>query len=262
MHPSFQISQAELLLLLGILQLPLPLALGDYAVEHDVSNLGAALAAAAGSLAARELLHISADGSPPHIDPELATLVTVIAQAEACLIHTATGGDLPRVQYLCRMEALYVAHSCPRPGIHRLSRLVDQAALLDLALTDVTLPETPLPDELGLTMHAEPLTAAFDALSAGDLSAARARLLAAGAPARSVHALSLASAQPFTRHAFVALQSLDSSAPQADSALLVVRAPHAWLGSTAPHAPDMIALTPVDSSAIQARVAALAAWMG
>lgn len=264
MNTPLQLSRAELLVLLGLLHLPLPLALGDYPADQDVAALGAALAAATAGLAARELLTIPADPTlNPTPAPAVAALLTDVALAEACLIHTYKRDGVPMVAHLTRRGATYVAHRCPQPGVHRLERLTTRAALVAQVVAALALPvgEPHEPFAPGVTLPAEVWAAALEALSAGDYADVRARLTAAGAPVAAVQALSRPTTAP-TRHALVALRDLTTDAPQVDGALVLSGMAAAWLGATVAGAPAAITLTPAATATVHARVDALAAWMG
>lgn len=265
MHTPLQLSRSELLLLLGLLELPLPLALGDYPADQDVAALGVALAAATAGLAARELLSLPADpAATPTLAPAVAALITDLALAEACLIHTCNRGGATNVLHLTRRGTAYIAHHCPQPGVHRLERLPSRAALVERVITELDLASdgSDPTDASGCTLHADVWAGALDALCAGDHAGMRARLLAAGAPVAAVNALSVAPTVVPARHALVALRDLAGAAPQADGALVIGGMPVAWLGAAEAQAAAMITLTPVAPAVVQTRVNALAAWMG
>ena len=265
MHTPLQFSRAELFVLLGLLELPLPLALGDYPADRDPAGLGVALAAATASLAARELLLLPADpADAPTPIPALAALITDIALAEACLIHTCNRGGAPSAIHLTRRGAAYVAHSCPQPGVHRLERLPTRAALVErvtarLDLGAATMEPADLP---AVTLPADVWAPALEAFCAGDVFTARAQLLAAGAPSAAVQALCTPNAPAPARHALVALRDLSDAAPQAEGAFVFSGAPVAWLGVAAAHDAAAITLTPVAAPALYARVNTLVAWLG
>jgi hypothetical protein len=265
MFLSLQLSRAEMLLLLGLLQLPLPLALGEYPADQDVAALGVALSAAASGLAARDLLTLSADpAAPPTPVPAVAALISDIALAEACLIQTTNVGGAPAVLHITRRGATYVAHSCPQPGVHRLERLADPAELIDQVVTALALPSDIADHTAGpaITLPAEPLAAALDALSAGDPAGARARLLTAGAPLAVATALIAPPATGPVRHALVALRGLAAETPESDGALVLSGPTMAWLGAATPHDAAQITLKPAAQAAVQARITALVAWIG
>jgi hypothetical protein len=264
MMTHLQLSRAELLLLLGLLDLPTPLALGEYPADQDVAGLGVALAAATASLAARELLALPADpNAAPTPLPEVAALIADAALAEGCVIVTSSSAGNPTVRHVTRRAAAYVAHSCPLPGVHRLARLSDRRAAADQVLDGLTLARAPWvageAGAAGFALRAEPLAAAFDILHSGDPAAAKARLIAAGAPPAAVQAI----CRPGTaRHALVALRGLATAEPEAAGALLLAGPGGTWLGAAEGDDPELLTLTPVGPAAVRERVEALAAWMG
>lgn len=265
MNRPLQLSRAELLVLLGALNLPLPLALGDDPLDQDLAGLGVALATATASLAARDLLALPVDPTEAPVPaPGVADLLADCALADACLIHTRNGDPAPSVVHVTRRGTAYVVHSCPLPGVHRLERLRDQAAVVAQMFAALSLPNTSAeqPPAPQLTLPAEVLAGALDAVCSGDRAGARARLLAAGAPVGAANALSTPASDGPVRHALVALRGLTGAAPEVDGALVLGGMANAWLGTVTPHDPAKLTLAPAPAAVVRARVDALAAWMG
>lgn len=283
---TIQLSHDELLFLLGHLRLPTPLALGDEpALGLSAAGLQLAMATAAGSLAARDLLFQPAHpAAPPEIAPDLADLVRAVADADRCLVLARIGASERGAEHITLNAGQAVLHSSPQIRVHRFERLPAEAivgCVLARCATDDGLatadrspvacrppsPATagaqaaarPLPPG-GFTAPAAALSAALDALTHGAPSTAQALLRDVAVPAEHAAAFIRLLGAGCTRHALAAIRDLRGS-PESRSALLITGADTLWQGIVSPADPDLVTVQPITPAALTAQATELIGWL-
>jgi hypothetical protein len=253
---AIQLSHEELLLVLGLLELPPPLALGPHPVDgYEALALGAALSAAGTSLVARELACPGATpGLPPIPAPALAMFARAVALAEGCLILAERRGPERQVAHLSRYGAELVLHTSPAPRVHRLAQLDDPGAAT--AWLTARIATTDRAGAPALHAPATALAGALDALEAGLPAAAQAQLVAAGVADAATF---VAAVGPTPRRfALGVLRGLAGPAPEARGALALCGTAGLWWAESGP---DWIGLTPLDLATLQAALTDLVTWM-
>lgn len=283
MITTIQLSHDELLLLLSLLRLPAPLALGDQpALGLSAAGLQLAMATAAGSLAARDLLIQPAHpAAPPEIAPDLAELVRTVADADRCLVLARIGAAERGAEHITLNAGQAVWHSSPQIRVHRFERLPAEAItahvlarLVDAddrrPTTDnrpatagrssvVGRPSSPTPPG-GFTAPAAALSAALDALTHGAPTTAQALLRDVAVPAEHAAGFIQLVGAGCTRHALAAIRDLRGE-PASRSALLITGAGTLWHGAATPADPDLILVRPITPAELRAQVLELIGWL-
>lgn len=286
---TVQLSHDELLLLLSLLRLPAPLALGDEpALGLSAAGLQLAMATAASSLAARDLLiQPASPAAPPAIAPDLADLVRAVAEADRCLALARIGASERGAEHITLNAGQAVRHSSPQIRVHRFERLPAEAIAAHVLarLTDdgrptsdeaavlpslVARPSSQAPTEAraaagappggGFTAPAEALSAALDALAHGAPATAQALLRDVAVPAEHAAAFIRRVGAGCVRHALAAFRDLRGS-PESRSALLIAGAGTLWQGAEAPDDPALVLVQPITPAALTAQVTALIGWL-
>ncbi|WP_322512026.1 hypothetical protein [Chloroflexus sp.] len=260
MPHAFQISHAELLLLLGLLELPRPFALGQGTLPPRPALEGA-LSAAVGSLAARNLLTLpqSSEGQPvPHT--ELASLLRTAALADSLLI--VASGPPTRLGHISCAGDRFVFHSSPAPDVHRFEAIAGADQLADtmlalLAPASLNEADSPAP----LLINGEALLTAFNALQHNDLKMATWVLEQQGKPTELARAFVAAIGPQPARYALAAIRRIRQPQPEARGALLIAGQNGGWWAAPAPDRDDCLALWPVGGNSLRQRVGELGAWI-
>jgi hypothetical protein len=259
---AVQVSHDELLMLLGFLRLPMPLALGtDPMEEYTDETLNAALSSALTSLMARDyLIELPTDTTPPKLLPQLEHLIRLSAQAESCLmVALRTDAHAKTIHYSLRGTQAMV-HTSPRERVHRLEPLASPTAIVD-HLAAVLEPPPTLPEPLTFTVSAEALGAAVDQANAGQVQEAQATLHAAGAPESVTMAFAHQMRPPITRAALVALRNVGRRQPLAESVVILRSATSLWYAADDATESEDITISAVDMAGLHARLATLVATM-
>jgi hypothetical protein len=260
MTQTFQISHAELLLLLGLLELPRPFALGQSALpERPV--LEGVLSAAAGSLAARDLLTMPTQpDQQPQPLPELATVLRVSALAEHLLI--VASGPPTRLCHISRADKHLVMHTSPMPDVHRFALLPGAGQVLETLLTTVmpvTLPEPAI--EQPLLVNGEALLTAFNALQRNELNLATSLIEQQGHPSEVARMVVKTVGPQPTRHALVAIRKLRQPDSVARGAMVIAGQHGGWWIAPESDGSDLLALWPIGGRGMRARVSEFGAWI-
>ncbi|MGQ9480579.1 hypothetical protein [Chloroflexus sp.] len=260
MSLTFQISHAELLLLLGLLELPRPFALGP-SVLPERPVLEGVVGAAVGSLAARDLLKLpaQADHLPtPHAG--LATLLRTAALADSLMI--VASGPPTRLSHISRAGENFVLHSSPVPDIHRFAALPDVGHVIDTMLAMV-MPEN-IPEPVStepLMLDGEGLLTAFNALQHDDLdTAARVFQRHGHTPVKVRPLIEMIGSQP-TRHALAAIRQLRQPHSEARGAIVVAGRYGGWWVAPAPDRDDLLALWPIGGPGLRVKISEFGAWI-
>lgn len=254
--PPIQLSHDELLLLLGILRLPLPLALGeDPTAGYDERTLNAALSSALSGLLARGYLEEpSSDATPPQVDPTVEELVTDSALAEGCLmVATQRGATNETVHYSLRGDRA-LAHTSPRERVHRLERLAGSEVIVERIIAAITPPPR----------QGAPRTfiAAADAVGAATEAAgrpddARRALARSGVAQNDVAAFIEQLGAGSTRHALVALREPRGATSAVESVIVVQGPDETWCLETMADRPGDVCARALDAIGLEATVHAL-----
>jgi hypothetical protein len=255
---SVQLSHEELLLLLGVLRLPMPLALGEQPTAgHDERTLGIALASAMNSLKARALLLDDGPGADPRPVPELCELVAASALAERCLLVAERRGEQRSATHYSRRRGRTVVHTSPRPGVHRLSWLAGDepaAALLVASVAPCHSAAAPLDFALG----AGAFGLALDALAGGQVEPAVEILRGAGAPGETAESFAGRAGPDLASYAILCLSGLQGPSPAAESAMVVRGAHETWYVTDLADEPGRVRVETASPEALAARLHALA----
>lgn len=256
---AIQLSHEELLLVLGLLRLPPPLALGPQpAAGYDSATLNAALAGALSGLAARGLLRLGDDPyAAPAPDERLAALARVAAGGDRCLILAERRGSARRAAHLVALGGQLVLHSSPQPRVHRLASLSGASAAAWLVAAMAPPEQVAGPPRLELS--AKLLVAAMDAVEAGQGAVARASLLQGGVAPNTAEELLAALGSTPARFALGALRGLRTGTTEARGALVIAGAQGVWWTWTLPDAP--LQLERVDQHGLHAHLNSVLAWL-
>lgn len=255
---SVQLSHEELLLLLGVLRLPMPLALGERPTAgHDERTLGVALASAMSSLKARALILDDGPDADPRPAPELCELVATSALAERCLLLAGRRGDQHSATHYSRRQGRTVVHSSPRLGVHRLGWLAGDEPLADRLVAAVA-PRRSAAAPLDFALDAGAFRLALDALASGQTEAAVAILRGAGAPEGMAEGFAGRAGPDLASFAILSLSGLQAPRPAAESALVVRGAHETWYVADLADAPGRVRVETVSPEALTARLHALA----
>ncbi|WP_298817496.1 hypothetical protein [Chloroflexus sp.] len=257
---AFQISHAELLLLLGLLELPRPFALGQSTLPAR-PVLEGALSAAAGSLMARDLLTLPAqpDGQPtPHA--ELAALLRVTALADSLLI--VVGNSPASLFHISRAGDRFVLHQSPAPDVHRFEALTSVEQIPEIMLkilgeTDVHEPDNETP----VLLPGEAVLTAFNALQQNDVNMAMWALQQRSNRPEAARALVEAIGPKPTRYALAAIRQIRDPQSEARGALVITGRQGSWWAAQAPDQSDLLALWPVGWEGLRKRVREFGAWI-
>lgn len=257
---SFQLSHEELLVLLGMLGLPAPLALGPQpAAGYAPAGARALLVGALGSLVARGLVETGdSAASAPRIEPWLMRALRACALAEGCLIIAERRRTLRRTLHLSVAGDAMVLHSSPLPRVHRFETLATADAAgerLAAALGGVTGHAI-----AGLGAPAAALCAAMDAAEDDARPEASALLVGAGVPLREAGPFLDALGRAPGRFAIGGVRRLRGAQPEAKGAVAICGSAGTWWGSTTPAAP-LLRLVPADRAALRAELDAMFAWV-
>lgn len=281
---SIQLSHEELLLLLGALRLPLPLALGENPTAgHDERTLAAALAGAMSSLVARELLLADDPDADPRPAPELCALLTASALAEHCLLLTMRQGERRSATHYSLHQGRMVVHTSPRSGVHRLS-WADPGAPLAAQLMAATAPPAAAPatapqaaapatasraleaptitpraaaPPLSFAVDATPFAVALDALSGGQAQAALDILKTAGVAADLADSFVVRAGPAPAHFAVVRLSELQGPHPRAESAMVLQGLNETWYVAEPPAMRGRFLVETVNPETLLARLDAL-----
>ncbi len=257
---TFQISHAEFLLLLGLMELPRPFALGQ-GTPPSRSALEGALSAAAGSLAARDLLTLPSQANmPPTPHPELAALVRTVALAENMLI--VASGPPTRLSHLSWSGRNIVLHSSPAPDVHRLEAIASPEQAVQQVMSRL-LPSTLAEPMITtpLRMSGETLLTAFNALQRGDEAAAASALQQSCRQQEAARVFVETIGPQPARYALAALRGARQSQPEARGALVIAGQTGGWWAAPASDNTDSLLVWPVGLSGLQARVSELGLWI-
>lgn len=253
---AVQLSHEELLLVLGLLQLPTPLALGPRPADgYQALGLGAALGAAGASLVARDLATPPArDELPPNPVPALAALARAVALAEGCLFLAERRGAERRTAHLSAYSGTLVLHTCPVPRIHRLARLADRKAATAWLAASITTTEGAAAPTVRAPVAT--LASALEALEAGQVAAAQAQLEAAEVAASSEF-IAAVGPQP-SRFVLAAMRCLQEAVPVGRASIVLCGSQATWWGASDP---DLVELRPLDAAALQSELDELVGWI-
>ncbi len=256
--PPIQLSHDELLLLLGILRLPMPLALGENPTAgYGERTLDVALSSAMSGLLARGYLEAPpSDTAQPKVDSVVEGLVADSALAESCLIvATQRGAASQAVHYSLRGNRA-LAHTSPQERVHRFEPLAGASEIIERALAGMALPtvaRSPLPFDA----EADAMAQAVEAAAAGQRDAARGALVTAGVPAGIVEAFLDRLGTASAHHALVAVRDMQGTAPVAESVVVLIGAEGAWQLDESLDQPGVVQVVPLDGETLRARLAAL-----
>jgi hypothetical protein len=259
---AVQLSHDELLIVLGVLRLPMPLALGtDPLGEYTEEMLDTVLASALTSLMARDyLLELPTDQAPPKLTSELVDLVTTSALAESCLMVAASrGGEQRTVHYSQRADKAIV-HTSPHERVHRLASLPDREAIVADIIAGIE-PHATCRAPLSFTIDAGVLGEAVELSNAGRVDDARAALLAAEVSVEVADAFGERLGTEIARYALVAVRELRSPHPLADSVVVLRGTTENWYAEDDPESAGAVRVTAVGAAALRDRLAALVAPM-
>lgn len=255
---SLQLSHAELLLTLALLDLPAPPALGPRPVAGcSPDALAVSLAAAAAALDARGLLSASdsPDARPAPVAP-LAALLRSVALAEGCLVVAGRHGPQQLGAHLSARGDCLVLHTAPLPGLHQLESLSGAAAHAWLAALVGDAPVAAPPPQLSVPAAA--LAATLDAIDADDDVAARGLLAGTGVDPAVAAAFVTAVGPRSTRLALGVARGLRRPVPRTRAALLLRGVAGVWWAPTAPNTTHL-ALAPLDARGLRHKLGALLA---
>jgi hypothetical protein len=259
--PAVQLSHDEFLTLLGLLRLPLPIALGDDPLEEYADDtLDAALASAMSSLMAREyVLELPSDTTPTHIQPELADLVAASALADSCLMAAANDESQHTMHYSVRNQRAIV-HSSPHERVHRLAWLGGPETIVYHVLATIG-PHDNCAAALAFSVAADALGEAVDLANAGQPAAAHDTLLAADVPAAESAAFGERLGTQIARYALVAVRNLQGAHPLADSVVILHGMHEDWYVEDDATRADHVRVSAVDRGALHSKLADLVTTM-
>lgn len=254
---SIQLSHEEFLLLLGLLHLPMPLALGeDPTAGYTEETLNAALLSAMSSLVARGYLKtLPSEGTAPALDPDVQALLSASALAESCMMVAVQQGDLSRSMHYSRRGDQVVAHTGPQAGVHRLTALNDPYEISDQLLADIV--PLPMHNPQSFTVNAEALGRAVDAASIGQLAAATSALVTAGVAAEQADSFAHQLGQSPTRYALVIVRNLQSAQPSAESAVVLQGLEGLWYAQEVPQRSDDVVIGAISADTLRGRLGEL-----
>ncbi|RRR69731.1 MAG: hypothetical protein EI684_14810 [Candidatus Viridilinea halotolerans] len=253
---AVQLSHEELLLVLALLKLPTPLALGPRPADgFEALGLGAALAAASSSLVARDLAYPGASlEQPPTPVPALAALASAVALAEGCLFLAERRGAERRTSHLSVQGSNLVLHTAPVPRIHRLARMADATVAITWLTEQISTPEAAHGPSVRAPVAT--LASALEALEAGHVATAEAQLAAAGVA--ESHAFVAAVGPQPTRFVLAAMRRLQAPVPVGRAALALCGPNATWWGASDP---DLVELRPLGAKGLQRELHDLVGWM-
>jgi hypothetical protein len=254
---SVQLSHEELLMLLGMLRLPMPLALGEDPTEgYTEASLNAALVGALGGLMARGyVLQAPVETDEPKLIDGLANLISVSALAEGCLMLTARQGDLNHTTHYVIRDGQFASHSSPIERVHRLEWLGSSDAIIDRLVTTV-MPQNTVDAPLSFNVDAEALSMAVEAAAAGQSDAAQANLLRAGVDNASATAFVSRMGPAVVRYALVSFRDLLCPQPIAQSSVIIQGNAETWYAEAIKPDSDQIAVQSIDTEGLRTRLSA------
>lgn len=251
---SVQLSQEELLLLLGVLRLPMPLALGENPTAgHDERSLGVALAGAMSSLMARELILGDDPNADPRPAPGVQDLLETSALAERCLLLAARRGENHTATHFSLRRGRAVVHTSPRPGVHRVG-WVEGDEPYAARLVAAIVPQEPAAPPLRFALSADAFSLALDALSGGQAASALGILRSAGMPADLAESFIGRAGSAPAQYAIVCLSQLQSARPVSASAMVVQGVSETWYVTDHADTPNQVLVETVGPEALQARL--------
>jgi hypothetical protein len=226
---SVQLSHDELLLLLGILQLPMPMALGEHPmVGYTPQTLNTAMTSAVGSLTARGLLAPpNGVSTRPQLESGLQEIVISLAQADSCLGVIAVLNSSGYEKYYTVNGAEVVAHTKPYERVHRLERLASTETIIEQLIAMIE-PHQPSSTPVSFLVSVEVLNTALDAAAEGDLHTAHAKLAAAGLPSTVADIFVRQLGGEFARYAVAAFRGLQNAEPIAQTAAVIHGSQETW----------------------------------
>ncbi len=248
---AIQLSHEEFLLLLGVLRLPMPLALGeDPTVGYDQRSLGIALASAMSSLMARDLIQGDDPTTDPVPVPGVRELLATSALADRCLMVAARQGEQHSATHYSLRDGRTVVHTSPRAGVHRITWVEASEPLAAHVLTAIV-PHVPTATPLRFTLNADAFGLALDAIGAGQLQSALGILKTAGVAADLADSFVSRAGPTPTRYAIVCLRQLQSPQPLAESAIVVQGANETWYATEPANTPGQILIETVAPEALR-----------
>lgn len=247
---AVQLSHEELLLLIGLLRLPMPLAMGENPTEgYTEQTIGAALTSAMSSMLARGLLQRPpTESETPVLPDEVQELITTSALAERCLMVAARQNQLNTAIHFNLRGSTCVVHSSPLERVHRLEWLSENTTIVE-QLMGLIMPHPPVGAPIQLSVKADAFSLAIDAAAVGQSQGAYNLLLAAGAPPETADTLVGRLGKEVARYALVAFRNLQAPQPQAESLVVLQGASETWLARESTAEGEYIVLqtvTPVD----------------
>ena len=256
---TVQLGHEELLLLLGILRLPMPVALGEEPTAgYSDEALNAALNGALGSLLARDYVSPPVAGADePRVSPAVEALIAESALAERCLLAALERGGAGQVRCYSARHGRYLAHRRSAEGVHQLRPIADGTAIAE-QLREVLGPLPPATGGDPCTVSATAFERAIEATSAGRVEAATAALIADGLDAaRATDLVERLGPNP-ERCVLVLLTGVQSPAPQVETVVILKGAVGLWRVQEWEGRPDQLEVAPFDADGAHALVAALA----
>lgn len=249
-----RLSHEELLLLLGLLRLPPPLALGSAPVAgYTAATLSAALRSALGGLVARGLVSAS-PGTQPLADPALHPPLAAIAQPDAALLLTVRAPVAAwSVHYTWRDRQCYRLSS-PVPRVHELVPL-DAAAAVVADLLDRIGPAPVVAATPVWQVDAAALRQAVDAAVAG--SPHPGQSLAAAGCRGAADAFTTHFGPATVRFALAALRDLARGHASGRGIVLLRGMGVLWRVAEAPGQPALVEVGPVAAAGLRAALAGL-----
>jgi hypothetical protein len=255
----FQLSHEELLVLLGLLDLPAPLSLGPHpAAGYASPGAQALLVGALGSLVARDFVEPARERTLA-VAPRIASTLRACALAESCLVIVERRGAVQRTRHLNAADGALVLHSSPLPRVHRFEPLAGVVAAREWLADAIGV--TPSAALVELTAPATALQAALDAVDDGAPDDAQALLVGTGADVCAVQAFIAALGAAPGRFALGAVRGLRDEAAEARGCLAISGAHGAWCCLTPPQA-TALHLHPVCPSGMRHELDATLTWLG
>lgn len=249
-----RLSHDELLLLLGLLRLPPPLALGSAPVAgYTDATLSAALRSALGSLVARGLVSAT-PGTQPLVDPSLRSLLAAMAQPEAVLMLTVRAPAAAwSVHYGWRDRQCYRLSS-PFPRVYELV-LLDHADAVVADLLERIGPAPAVAETPVWQVDAAALRQAVDAAAAG--SANPGQPLAAAGCSEAAAAFTAHFGPATVRFALAALRDLARGRASGRGIVLLRGTGALWCAAEGRVQPALVEVGPVDQAGLRAALSGL-----
>lgn len=246
-----QLSQEELLLLLGLLRLPMPIALGEDPLgEYGDQTLGPVFSAALHGLFARGYLEQAESSTDePRVVGEVEFLLRTSALAQGTLmISSRRGASRQAVHYSFR-DSEVVFHSTPYEGVHYLEALEGDNRVSDHLLGELGIRSCPAAS-CDFIVSAQTFTKAIDAaLDGQDDGQIRDILVAAGVPVEAAKSFAqdLVPGSDIGSSALIALDGLRSTARMLEGAVVLQGHEAIWYAGRSSVRPQDFAVRSVDS---------------